>query len=130
MEGGCLFLLNYLLLFTILMIRGNNVRVSIVVYRWLVALEAARGRCECCDCLPTIANAVFLHAWVREGLISRNVLDFMFVCVYTLETSANDRATKKLLTTNLNTAVVAANYQQIVRMICQLRRPIQLMIVL
>lgn len=84
-----LFLLNYLLLFTILMIRGYNVRISIVIYRRLVALETTRGRCKCSDCLPTVVNTIFLRPKKGVRLISRNVSDFM--TVYILKSLVNDR---------------------------------------
>jgi hypothetical protein len=65
---GCAGALNYLL-FTILMIRGNNVGISIrivVGHRWLVALETARGRSKCGDCLTAVVDAILLGPKERE----------------------------------------------------------------
>lgn len=112
-------LLNYLLLFTILMICGNDIRISIVLNCWLVALETTCGRCKSCDCLSTISESVFLYKDNNEKLI-----------IIIIESSWGHFKLSVRMTNLTNTSIIAANYQQIIRMICQFCRSIQLMIIM
>lgn len=94
------------------MICRNDIRISIVLNCWLVALETTRRRCKSCDCLPTIVDSVFLWRQQREVNYRRG---------HFVLSAATNLA---------NTSIIAANYQQIIRMICQFCRSIQLMIIM